>query len=251
MQCLLCLNEPILPVRVECFDCFKEGENYCLVNQRLCLFCLLDYFEMEEERRCFICRSESINKNFSFDLEWICNDKTLRTFQCPVCSLKFTSHYGLYQHIWLDCIRKCDCGEYVLRSHQKEHEKICSEYMFCNVCEKYHLKKDMYYNAECEQRMDFLPYKCPENPPYCSYCACEIVSDDHWNTSCFHRPIECPKCHETISALVFMPHFLTHLDMIKDQQEKLEQALAQTTKEYEEMKAMSCNFYESIYNETL
>ena len=251
MQCLLCLNEPILPVRVECFDCFHEGDSYCLVNQRLCLFCLFHYFETEQERRCFICHCTSRNKNFSFDLEWICNDKTVRSFQCPVCSLKFTSHYGLYQHIWLHCIRICECGEYVLSNQQSEHERNCSKHMFCNVCEKYHLKKYMYYNADAEQDTDFLPYKCPENPPYCSYCTSEIESEEHWNKKCFHRPIQCPHCQEKISALFFMPHFLTHIDGVKNEQEKLELALKEKTQEYEEMKELGCKFYESIYNETL
>lgn len=132
-NCILCLQNTIIPVKITNFKCYHANEIHCNSFERICLPCVLE----TAIQKCFYCH-EPLRENeidFEIDYEYIKND-TFSIYTCPYCHKKKGSHLEITKHVLRNHVYHCACSKIVLEKNVPRHLQFCSQCEYCVECKK-------------------------------------------------------------------------------------------------------------------
>lgn len=221
-QCVMCLNNCVIPIQLKCFQCFDERKMNCNSLKRVCLVC---YMDMEKKiEKCFYCSSPKVSKEISVDFQMIQNDD-VSILSCPLCSLTGMGHMDLFKHVTSVHIKECECGDFVM--DEKSHYQYCDKKWWCERCQEFVTSCVHKKCKFCKKRCDHPPQKCMD------------------------RPFSCSECDGTFTAKTFMNHFMEHLNENRNSQKALQNSILKLKKEYKRLMDMLPLLYKEVYDENM
>lgn len=220
-ECFVCLQTCIIPLQLQCYECFSNHEMNCNSTKRICSVC----FSKTKLESCSFCHSKKVNKNVIVDFQMIHNDE-FSILSCPFCTEFKGSHYHLYKHMKEKCFDFCPCGEFILKKHEREHYKTCNRKKWCVKC-----------NAFVK--------KCSHQ--YCSICS----SLDHSERICKERILKCKECKEEKKVFQMIEHYMEHLEKSKKKVEFFKEEYVNEKKKYQTLMTFLPELYKEVYNEEL
>lgn len=232
MECCICQEFPILPVRWICFPCspVEQIEGSCNTFTVFCKVCSDRFFEFDKKnkttlkKKCIYCPNERFihyltpDKAYSIQLLMMKMDDKIR--KCPYLCGYENQHLEVYHHTESSCPNRpsqCpECKE-ILPFHQMvNHPSTCPEYQKCNICDTYISKK----NIKTHFIQDHQAVQCK----YCSVFICHCVNlqqtnkklNLHWKNNCVHE-ILCIYCGAKVPPKDANTHFKNHYDTMQNQ----------------------------------
>ena len=198
-KCPICLENVVVPVKLNCFECYKSHEIHCHTFQRFCLHCIFQSNTNIE--KCIFCHEPKKNKTMEIDYDYISNDH-FSIYTCVFCKQTKGSHLEIAKHIMENHVYHCACGEMIMNSNKKEHSKTCEKCLYCAKCDKDVInickhKKSKRINLECQ---------------YCGKCitnSCEVL--DHYLTHVEEYKVKIKTLREILTCERKQYHDLLHL----------------------------------------
>ena len=219
MECFVCLQKCVIPLQLQCYDCFSTHEMNCNSTKRICVQCITK----TKLETCSFCRSKKVNNNIVVDFQGIHND-VFSILSCPFCIEFKGSHFDLYKHLKGKCLNFCSCGDLFLRKEEKKHYETCKEKTWCSKCKEF-VKK-------CHHQ-------------HCSICS----SSEHSDIICKNRTLQCTICKEEKKIFQIIEHYMEHLEKSKNKVAVFKQEYLEEKKKYQAMMLFLPELYMDFYNE--
>lgn len=232
-QCFICLEECIIPITMEKFECYKNYTIHCNSNKYSCFECYFKYSKMNN--KCSICHAPSFRKDDCFQIDYKSIDENKMT-SCFICNQEMT-HNQLITHLFenSECLFFCTCGQFYTKNEKEEHMKQCNYFENCKICNEYHFVED---------GKTFL---CKKTGIHCMLCSEIICKDSHWEKTCLHRNIKCPTCKSIVKAIDFVGHYSEHVKQEKLDIQEMTEFLIQKKSEYQKHVRFLCKTFQEIY----
>ena len=207
MICYICRNEVVLPVELICFPCFSVNEVHCNSYVRLCLFCAIEYlqlnkgyFEREFTRKCLTCHETvflsllHFNNALKFDFQIIKEDE--KVIECPFCFEYQGNMMSVFHHLKQcpEYFCECACKKIIpFRKMLRSHHFNCSHHKHCLTCDTFvpvhdfaQHQRQIHNTIECVHCKEYLPleelfeheYYCPERKVECFVCKEKFLNKD-------------------------------------------------------------------------
>ena len=250
--CPLCLEPCKIPVEITGFPCYRSEEIHCHTMIRYCKACCLTLFELNRPRedrkdflKCLYCDT-SVNPRM-------------------LLSLPFrTDHFQIRHDPVKDL--KCSSCDHLAQDHsclEKHCSQECEQFprLFCNGCGAYHASS--------------TPHRCSSRCPWCDepiledqysehlveyheMQACEACGkftslslEQHGETECICRRMDCKYCPEQVEALHFPDHLLFHMEESKQRCELLKDILDKEEMLTKKLLHECRDFYGRVYQESI
>lgn len=221
-ECYVCKEKCIVPVMMQCFECFDSMKVHCNALHRICIVCFLK----GNLKKCSFCRAPRINDTIEIDflgMEQDCHS----ILSCPFCDKFQGSHFNLFQHMMKSCIYQCECKQWVTERERETHVRDhCTVWKWCNDC-----------NKSVQQ--------CKHFP--CT--TCHVHCSD--TLECKQKKLQCSHCGDTLTTKTFLGHFLTHIDDSKKKITTLKEILQKERQHYHELLLQIPAMYSDLYEESL
>ena len=246
MECHICQEYPILPVRWKCFPCspIEPKEGSCNVFTIFCKVCSDRYFEFDKKnkflvkKKCIYCPNEQYidsltpDKAYTMELLMMKMDDQIR--QCPYQCGYENQHLDVYHHTLSDCKnRPTQCKEckQMFPFHDLEtHPSQCPNYKKCLTCDQYILSKN-FHNHKIN---DHKAVQCKYCSTYIINCLNEEMTErklkNHWESRC-KQHIFCDPCNKNILPKEANKHFQSHyfeIEKFINHYQKIENELMNT-----------------------
>ncbi len=221
-ECYICKQKCIVPVKMQCFECFDSMKMHCNALQRICMVCFLQ----GDLQKCSFCRAPRLHDAIEIDflrMEQDCHS----ILSCPYCDKFQGSHFDLYHHMMKSCVYQCECKKWVVRKDQEQHVRHkCTVWKWCKECEK--------PIQQCKH------FPCKTCHVHCS------------NTlECKQKKIQCSHCGQMLTTKTFLGHFLKHVDESKCRITTLKEILQKERLLYHELLLKVPAMYNDIYDESI
>lgn len=216
-DCFVCLQKCIIPLQLQCYECFSVNEMNCNSTKRICVCC----YTKAKINTCSFCHSKRKNNVVVVDFQMIHNDE-FSSLSCPFCMNFQGSHFGLYKHMKEKCLILCVCGDIV--KNEEEHYKECKEKKWCDLCRGF-VKK-------CSHQ-------------YCSICS----SLEHCEAMCKERTLKCKECMEERKIFQMIEHYMEHIEKTKTRMNFFKDEFLSQKRKYQEMMTFVPDLYKEVYNE--
>lgn len=220
ITCTICLEPPVIPVRLKCFPCgaSKQGERSCDSITRVCLTCAVGFLQLQEppekraiNKKCLTCAkscrpSTLMNMNMAFEKDFLLMSLDgEHRFKCPgweVCNFE-GNHNEVERHFSSHCARGFEycrhCRHYIFRG-DGDHKKSCPLFVRCRVCD-IHLSVDDTHSH----------YRDTHGKEFCPSCVAWYDLTHNHRLHCPLRPVECRECHQKIPHLKRREHWEEHI----------------------------------------
>lgn len=218
-ECFICLQKCIIPLQLQCYECFSMNEMNCHSIKRICVSC----YSKTKISSCSFCHAKRQNNNTLVDFDTIHNDE-FSILTCPFCSEFQGNHFGLYKHLKSKCLVFCTCGDIFLKKNEKQHFQTCQEKRWCELCKE--------FVKECGHS-------------YCSICS----SIEHTKKMCQERTFQCRECNEKKKIFEIIEHYMEHIEESKKKTIFYKKELSNEKKKYHRMMIFLPDLYKEVYGE--
>lgn len=224
--CPICLLDVRVPVELICFPCCKTNHGmHCHSVTRVCMTCARKYLGLNEHRsvrdevkKCLFCsttvdpRTLNAKKAYRKDYRMMASDPC-KSYTCVQCERIIGDQNTLDRHLQNDCPNRTKfCGfchgMYTAR-FELRHLAFCPGFATCGMCKWRGDKKEL--NVHMKTAHD--KYHCFN----CSHDVDLSVWQDHIQTECSMRWMNCKFCDVTAQLPMYKEHLMTHIKEWSDQ----------------------------------
>lgn len=234
MICYICRSEVVLPVEMICFPCFEMNQIHCNSFVRLCLFCAIEYFQLnvgcyerDLTRKCLTCHETvfssqlKFSNTLKFDFQMMRDDN--RVINCPFCENYEGTMMEIKNHLKIceEFMHECKCKKIITRrKFLRSHLFNCSHFKYCIECDDF-IESEKYSNHK----------RSVHNRIECMFCNSFFSIEDIFEHEfyCSERPVECFYCKMKVKNKEIQSHYQEHernlLDQIHIEKEKLRKSV--------------------------